>query len=509
MIMKKIIYYIVVSALVLATPLLSGCADDYLDTVPTDEISIETVGNDLDNLYLAINGMQRRLVSTSGSSQGQGGEPAFGYCRDAQSDDMEFNTLNNSWHRTLVRWTCQSDASSTYMKVPWMIEYKRVLNANLILSRVDNFSEGNTDLYRQVKGEALTFRAYAHFILVQCYAKRFVKGSDNSNPGVPYRTEPTTEPMVRTPVGEVYQHINEDLDEAIKLLDGITLKVDAVNHFNYASACGIKARVALAQQEYATAAEYADKALKYAESKGCILMTANNIKSCPTTPFWPNFTTSCKEAIWAATPNNDQGVGYYSFYAHMTWNMRAATNRYGLKCINKNLYNTMSATDARRCWWDPTGKMATEDEKYFVKRVYQNRKFTARAAGDGVGDYPFMRLAELYLIKAEGLARSGQDAKAQEILTAFQITRDPQYKSQGNTGNSLITEIMNTRRVELWGEGFSWLDHKRLGEDVDRRNSDFIESNCVEMYIPASDSRWQWFIPQAELDANNLLVQNP
>ena len=83
--------------------------------------------------------------------------------------------------------------------------------------------------------------------------------------------------------------------------------------------------------------------------------------------------------------------------------------------------------------------------KSYNKRVYQNRKFTARATSNAVGDYAFMRISELYLIAAEGYARSGQDAKAKEYFSALMVERDPEYKDSGKTGDALAEEIMNSR----------------------------------------------------------------
>ena len=490
---------------------LMSCEKDYLETVPTDAISDVTVNSSLENLYLAVNGIQRKLVSQDGSSQGQGGEPGFGYSRDFQSDDIYFDVVANSWHRDLVRWTAQGNATSTYIRVPWKVYYMRVLNANLILKGLEepqNAERSNEDLYKQVKAEALAFRAHSHFMLVQCYGKRYVKGGDNSNLGVPYRLEPTTDPMARNTVEEVYRNINTDLDEAISLMNGTKLQVDDFNHFNTASLNGLKARVALAQQDYAAAASYADIAIKYAEAHGAALMTPQMVSSTPTNTIFSDITTKTNEAVWAAMTKDDQTIYFYSFYAYLSWNYSSTAIRQATKTINSKLYDTMSATDLRRVWWDPSGTAAVPLTS-FKKKPYQNRKFTARGSGDAVGDYAFMRLAELYLMKAEGLARSGQDAAAQETFTAFQVTRDPEYVAKGNTGEALIQEIMNSRAIELWGEGFSWTDKKRLGLPVDRNGSNFDVSVCTVMRIEPTDNRWQWAIPKAELDANNLLVQNP
>ena len=173
-------------------------------------------------------------------------------------------------------------------------------------------------------------------------------------------------------------------------------------------------------------------------------------------------------------------VYFYSFYAYMSWNFSAAAIRQGVKCINADTYDTMSDTDLRRAWFDPTGE-AEVHASNFVKQPYQNRKFTARSSANAVGDVAFMRLAEMYLTEAEALARAGRDDEAQQVFAKFQVTRDPSYVSKGNTGDALAEEIMNSRRVELWGEGFRFFDLKRLHQPIKRgRNFDKVFCSFIE-----------------------------
>ena len=112
---------------------------------------------------------------------------------------MLFRSVN-SWHSVMQRWAAQGDPSSSYINVPWKVYYMRILNANLILGSVDKFEVSGGDLYKQVKAEALTFRAINHFMLVQRYAKRYVKGQPNNDLGVPYRLEATTDAIARNTV---------------------------------------------------------------------------------------------------------------------------------------------------------------------------------------------------------------------------------------------------------------------------------------------------------------------
>ena len=71
-----------------------------------------------------------------------------------------------------------------------------------------------------------------------------------------------------------------------------------------------------------------------------------------------------------------------------------------------------------------------------------------------MGDVPYMRAAEMYLIEAEAKAKLGQDANAAKLLFDMVSKRDAAYKLSTSTGTKLLDEIYFHRRVELWGEGF-------------------------------------------------------
>ena len=109
----------------------------------------------------------------------------------------------------------------------------------------------------------------------------------------------------------------------------------------------------------------------------------------------------------------------------------------------------------------------------------------------------------MYLTAAEAYARGGNTAKAQEIFTKFQITRDPAYAPSGD----LITEIMNSRRIELWAEGLRYFDLKRLNQDLVRgRNFDI--TFCTFLEKKAGEDGWTWEIPKIETDNNSLCEKN-
>lgn len=133
-----------------------------------------------------------------------------------------------------------------------------------------------------------------------------------------------------------------------------------------------------------------------------------------------------------------------------------------------------------------------------------NRKFLI-AGSTSVGDVPHMRVAEMYLIEAEARSRVGTSTEtttAQSVLYILAKNRDKDYVLSTNTGAALTEEILVQRRVELWGEGFRFLDLKRLNLPLDRTNSNHTVALAQTLSEPAGDARWQWLIPQDEINTN-------
>lgn len=479
--------------------LLGSCSESYLDTTPSSSISEEVVGSTLDGLYIALNGIHRKMISQDLETQALGAEPGFIVAREAHGDDMTWDT--QVAHQTNLTWAINTNDNIVYNSGVWKTYYQFILNANKILEKLElNFPNSTEALALHIKGECLAIRGWAHFQLVQYYAKRYDATTQNTQLGVPYRESSEVVNMARNTVEEVYTKINSDLEEASTLL--ADYEPNDINHYSPTVVYGLRARVALAQQNYPKAAEYAAEAITLAKADGHSVMTQAML-----TNGFADITTSTSEALYAAMTLDDQTVYFYSFYAYMSWNFNAGAIRTGIKCISQSTYDLMSPTDLRRQWWDPTGTSAVPTTAY-NKRAYQNRKFRARSTANAVGDFAFMRISELYLIAAEAYARSGNTTSAKEYFKTLMDQRDPEYKDSGKTGDAFAEEVMNSRRIELWGEGFRWFDLKRLNLPCKRTGSNFNIAFCGFLEKDQSADGWYYEIPKAETDYNELMVKN-
>ncbi len=113
-----------------------------------------------------------------------------------------------------------------------------------------------------------------------------------------------------------------------------------------------------------------------------------------------------------------------------------------------------------------------------------------------------MRASEMYLIEAEALALFGDEAKAKQVLFELISKRDPSYSLSTNSGQALLEEIRTHKRIELWGEGVTFFDMKRLNEALVRDYAGSNHASHGKFNIEAGSDKFRFKIPQRELDTN-------
>ncbi len=129
----------------------------------------------------------------------------------------------------------------------------------------------------------------------------------------------------------------------------------------------------------------------------------------------------------------------------------------------------------------------------------------------GVTKYCFMRSAEMCLTEAEAAYHNGDEATALKCLKEINGLRIPGYDFNGN-GQALLDEIRLCRRIELWGEGFSWPDFKRWNLPIVRRAwkpGDPTSGNWMidfgKTTEPNINNGWRMLIPLHEYQNNDLI----
>ncbi|WP_289665416.1 RagB/SusD family nutrient uptake outer membrane protein [Flavobacterium panacagri] len=479
--------------LALSFLVLASCSEEFLDKKPTEFIDYEGATKTTDNLMTLLNGIHRSLYVRYESNQNENGLGSLMQQVDIAGDDVVF-PVTNGWFLQVYNWNGVANENSQDIRFPYRTYYRIIRNANTIIEATDAAIGTEADK-KIVKGQALLYRAFCHYQLVQLFGKRYVNGTTNSQLGVPIILTVGNENFPRSTVEEVYAQINKDLDEANVLLVGYTKPNNS--HLNLKVAQGLKARVALTQGNWAIAADYAAKA-----------KTGINLMS--TTEYVKGFNDyNNVEWMWGSHINEVQTDYFGNFGAYMSRNYNSTVIRSCPKAINSKLYNLIPTTDVRSTLFDRTGShTALNLPSTYAKFPFTSQKYLSISTGDSRCDIPYMRVAEMYLIEAEAKARLGQ-ADANTVLFTLVKSRNPAYVLSTNTGQALVNEIWFQRRIELWGEGFRFYDLKRTNSALDRSgaNHDSTITGGV-INVPATDKRWQWLIPRAEINANPLIVQN-
>lgn len=480
--------------------LVVSCKKNYLEVTPTTSIAVTDAFKTTTNAWAALNGIHRSLYIQYYSQQDEGGQGANMIYMDMLGEDLVNPTTANGWFISTYRWQAHRTATGTVPYFNYRFYFTIIANANMIIANVDNASGPDADK-KVIKGQALAYRAWCYYQMIQLFGKRYDAATPNDNPGLPLITNvpaSISDIVPRSTVKQVYDQINADLDQSITLLTGAAARANR-SHINLSVAQGFKARVALTQQNWAVAAAMANAA-----RQGYSFMTTAQYLA-----GFNDYTNA--EWMWGSRQVADQTTFFYSFFAYMSADYNSTNIRTGPKCISSKLYNVIPAADVRKGLWDPTGTNTTFPIPPGGARfAYMSRKFlSGGGSGSSIGDVPMMRVAEMYLIEAEAKARLG-DATAANILFQLVSKRNSGYVQSASTGAVLVDEILLQRRIELWGEGFRFYDLKRLNAPLDRTGSNHVAAVAVVLSVPAGDKQWEFLIPQDEINnSNNIITQNP
>lgn len=486
--------------------LISSCKKDYLDTEPSNAIEEEEAYSTTDLITSTLDGAYRTMFAYAlNGTEGhdQFGQKAIDIASDLMGNDMVVHSQGYGWFNRDYQYTewIQPTPTTRRSDIAWFYYYNLINQANLVINNVDaaknpDGSVGPSETKDILKGQGLGMRAYCLFYLVNLFQQTY-KGNE-SKPGVPIYLEFATSGNARGTVEEVYDQIVLDLTAAETLLNGKP-RTSKVN-IDVSVIRGLRAKTALIQEDWATAASKANAA-----RQGYTLMTSTQYGN---VSAFSVITGS--EWMWGSLIPNDQATIYASFFSHMDVRTGGYAALGGQKKITKALYDQINASDARKSRWKAPGTGSDPNVDY------NQLKFQVPTVGSWAGDYLYMRASEMYLIEAEALARQGQDAAARTALETLIKARYAAYSAASFSGAALINEIILQRRIELWGEGFSLIDIKRLHTGLNRPtgagNHGSPNLDPIVYTAPDAEPRFLMKIPQREIDNNENMTaadQNP
>ena len=450
-----------------------------------------TFYGDIERYLLDINNAMHYYFSSESYHAG------FGYggvmhMRDVLTGDLYRPDNGYNWFKNLAENRIGvNEVSTVYM---WRFYENAITACNKLIGAIDETKA--TQQQKQYLGVAYAFRAMYYLDIARmyeyldCYETKPLSntGKNIRNLTVPIITEKTTEKEVaqltRATRDEMKAFIAGDLEKAGSLLTDYKRSNKQLP--DLACVYGLQARLNMWVEDYAAAAVYARKAINQSGAKPLTKEEMFDLEN-----GFNNMNVS--SWMWGVQPNNNGSLLSWS-----GWMSNEAAFGYASLvpvCIAPSLFKRINNEDIRYHLfkkYENSGDKEPHlsDEVYNALPRYASLKFRpykGNYTDMNIGShsaYPLMRVEEMYFIEVEAKAHSSVREGLTLLENFMSQYRRPNYALWVNKDDvakeSAIKMIVEQKRIELWGEGLSFFDYKRLDMGVDRTNQD------DEEYIPHS-----------------------
>lgn len=403
--------------------ILSGCSDEWFDVKSNKQT---TIPSDLNDLQMLLD--DAVLFNAFSPSMGENASDCHFYRDEIFAQALSTERNSYTWSREqpfigVADWVNSNTGS-----------YGRIYSSNLILEKLNDL--GLSEQARSIRGQALFHRAKTYFELAQIFVPLYTKAVANKHLGIPLRlVSDITVKSTRSTVEEIYQQVFKDALESIDYLPNVQ---DFKTRPSKAAAYALLARIYLSLDNYTESLKYADLSLAM-----------------------QNKLINYKTLDYLATAN--PFVGYNEeiiYYSYMAGGSAFTVN--GINIV-KEFYNSFDDNDLRK-WvffrYDSTADLVTYRGTY-AGRGY-NFFFTGLATD------------ELYLIRAECLARDGKVTEAMQVINFLLKTRwdpgvtvpaKPYVNITATDAEDALRKILDERKKEMVLRGVRWSDLRRLNKD--------------------------------------------
>jgi hypothetical protein len=425
-----------------------------------------------------------------------------------------------------------SGASNHFTATLFQQGYFAINEVNLILSKIQGVADATPADKLNWEGQLLFLRALNHFIVAEVYS--YMPGAivaAQNRGGIPIMlsytdnvdTARVTLPA-RAPIDNVYAQIVADLENAnSKFGQAVTFNDGNVSVANKAAILGLLSRVNLYRKNYTEAKRWSDSCTSKFGSR--LRTAAQYVNS------WRQATheETLFQVRFASTAENiGVNESLQTSYTTLVTSGGATTGGFGdlvptltlmtdlgitIGTVNTTTgvitpgHNTTSFASANLVIASRTADVRNLLYEVGTSgrglRKVETTKFLGKNGAINLDNVPVLRIAEVYLNRAEAEATTGSpvfdEAAALADLNVIVTNRGlPAFV--GLTGSALYEEILKQRRVELAYEGHRFFDLKRLGRNLVKGP----HYNDVAF----TDFRILPPIPQREVDVNPNMQQN-
>ena len=350
--------------------------------------------------------------------------------------------------------------------------YRTVANCNVLLTALPSVTDLKADRKKEIEAQAKTIRALAHFDALRFFGEHW---NANSEYGVPIvKTVQTINDIApRATVAATYTFVIDELKAA---LTGINPADDRVQYVNGNTINALLARVYLYKKDKSNAVAFATKVI---DNKRFALL--------PAASYGDIFNTRrTSESVFELSFDKQNRSDYNGLTYSRDAALRTEISYFAASGLNAFFATRLDDVRAAMVDFDSTHNDIT------IVPNGRSQKYRGEEAKDNPAY--ILRLAEMYLIRAEANGRTAGFADLNLIRTERGLTALKTIDVANDV--SFLSAVLNERRAELNFEGHRYFDLARTGR--------------IKTVIGIDNYRGILPIPTREIEAGKGLVkQNP
>lgn len=509
----------------------AGCDDDFLNTLPPDQVSDEIFWTQQKDAELAVNALYQLYQDDDDNHTDR-----VAYQLESLTDNAWAQKSFDAWYQVGQGATTPLNGNIGEF---WADSYRSIRRANEILAHIDEIEEMDPELKTRLIAETRFHRAFHYMYLINLFGD------------VPLVLEPIDDPdaareATRTPRAQILTQIYADLDAAAADLP-VSYPPEEYGRATRGAAQAYKARAALwagdwntvltatqavmALGEYSLEPDYHDLTRYAGDESEEIIFADRRAQTIRPQDAFADYGPRSFQGGSTFTPLRSLVDDYHMIdglpidesplfdpenpYENRDPRMYS-TLLYPGAMFDGVVFNSLPSS--------PTADQvrsdfnATATGYQFIKYVNPEDK---NDRGNSGVDFILMRYADVLLMYAEAKIELNQiDQSVYDAINAIRSRAGMPEITGPHTQDELRQILRHERRIELAFEGLRLFDIRRWGIAAEvmagqHFGIDYIDENGDPQTIPADFRSFDpgrdvlWPIPQKEIDLNPELGQNP
>jgi len=383
----------------------------------------------------------------------------------------------------------------------WASCYEGIEKANWIIAKVPDATMDETRK-KQIIGEAYFLRAYYHWTASRNFGDVPVKIKASVTEAEAY--------VAKSTKADVYKQIYSDLDQSLAAGLNSYPNVEKGRPSKEA-VIALYAKAALYNEDWAKALEKAKEVI--GSGKYQLMADVRDVYR------YDKEDAARIENIWAF-----ESESYSPGRGHQLMSLcgpagspapEYGKTTFGSMFAYQTFFDSFNPTDKRRLLLDTnyvnnTGRIVAQKDitpitpKGVLIKKYQDLNSVGAASSVNI---PILRMADVYLIAAEAEARlNGATSAAYGFVNMIRTRAGLVGLTAGLSKDAFIDAVLQERSWEFFAEGDRWYDLTRTGKFLTEIPK--AVNNVFPARAPLPKHKY-FPIPQDELNANDLLEQNP